>query len=152
MKSMHLANYHDAVAYMSLKIAEIDSANKSITGNPRRILQGTTSPNTVSVQNCNEELITNWEGVDRTQPTQTFTSEEQMTQLGIRGRGILAKIPRIANGGREAPLEEWGGGCGFSRRGRGHGGLGRDVVDEEGMADIITHMDIVYIKTTTIME
>lgn len=100
MKSMHRSNYCEAVVYMSTKAAEINSANKSITVNLRRILQGTTSPTNLSVRNRNGELITSWEGVDLSQPTLTFTVE--MTQLGFRGCGILAELWRIANGGREA--------------------------------------------------
>ncbi len=76
MKAMHRANYHDAVAYMSTKVAEINASNKSIIGKPHKISQGTTTHNTVNVRNRNGELITNWEGVDLRQPTGTFTTEE----------------------------------------------------------------------------
>ena len=58
---MHRANYTDAVAYMSTKIAEINAANKSITGNPRRVSQGTTG-NTTPIRNNNGELITTYAG------------------------------------------------------------------------------------------
>ena len=124
MKSMHRSNYREAVAYMSTKVAEINSANRSITGNLRRISQGTTSPTTVSVRNRNGELITSWEGVDLSQPTRTFTAEE-MTQLGFRGRGVLAELRRIANGGRETNPAGRGPGRGFYRGGRGRGMRGR---------------------------
>ena len=127
MKTMHRANYPDAVAYMSTKIAEINAANKSITGNPRRVSQGTTG-NMTPIRNNNGELITTYAGVDIRNPTRQFTTEE-MTQLGFRGRGILAELRRTVQdrqgNARGGAGRAYGGRWQGRGRGRGRGRGGR---------------------------
>lgn len=128
MKAMYRANYREAVAYMSSKIAEINAANRSITGNPRRVSQAT-NESTVSIRDRNGNVFTSFHDIDLRHPTRHY-SEEEMTALGFRGRAILAELRRIANqdgnnGGRGRGGFGRGGG-GFGRGGRGRGfGRGR---------------------------
>jgi hypothetical protein len=130
MKAMYRANYREAVAYMSSKIAEINAANRSITGNPRRVSQAT-NESTVSIRDRNGNVFTSFHDIDLRHPTRHY-SEEEMTALGFRGRAILAELRRIANqdgnnGGRgRGGFGRGGGGFGRGRRGRGFGrGRGR---------------------------
>lgn len=117
MKTLYRGNYRDAVSYMSSKIGEINAANRSITGNPRRISQaGATLNNTVALRNRNGDLISSWSGVDLRDPTRRFTTEE-MTQLGVRGRGILEDLRRLYRDGGAGNGAGGRGGRGFGRGG-----------------------------------
>jgi hypothetical protein len=130
MKAMYRANYREAVAYMSSKIAEINAANRSITGNPRRVSQATNADSTVSIRDRNGNIFTSFHEVDLRSPTRHY-SDDEMTALGFRGRAILAELRRIANqennnGGRGRGGYGRGGGGGYGRGGRGRGfGRGR---------------------------
>ena len=133
MKAMYRANYQEAVAYMSSKIGEINAANRSITGNPRRVSQAT-NESTVSVRDRNGNLFTSFNDVNLRSPTRHFTDDE-MTALGFRGRAILEELRRIENNrnghshggrGRGGGFGRGGGGYGRGGRGRGFGrGRGR---------------------------
>ena len=133
MKAMYRANYREAVAYMSSKIGEINAANRSITGNPRRVSQAT-NESTVSVRDRNGNLFTSFNDVNLRSPTRHFTDDE-MTALGFRGRAILEELRRIENNrnghnqggrGRGGGFGRGGGGYGRGGRGRGFGrGRGR---------------------------
>lgn len=120
MKAMYRANYREAVAYMSSKIGEINAANRSITGNPRRVSQAT-NESTVSIRDRNGNIFTSFHDVDLRAPTRHFT-EEEMTALGFRGRAILEELRRLENNRNGHARGGRGRGGGF---GRGGGGYGR---------------------------
>ena len=121
MKAMYRANYREAVAYMSSKIAEINAANRSITGNPRRISQ---AESTVSVRDRNGNVFTSFHDVDLRNPTRHY-SDDEMTALGFRGRAILAEMRRIANqDGNSGGRGRGNGGRGYNAGGRGGRGRG----------------------------
>lgn len=118
MKAMYRGNYREAVAYMSSKIGEINAANRSITGNPRRVSQAT-NESSVSVRDSNGNIFTSFHDVDLRHPTRNYT-EDEMTALGFRGRAILKELRRLANEQSGHP-----GGRGRGGYGRGGGGFGR---------------------------
>ena len=123
MKAMYRANYREAVAYMSSKIGEINAANRSITGNPRRVSQAT-NESTVSVRDRNGNLFTSFNDVNLRSPTRHFTDDE-MTALGFRGRAILEELRRIENNRNGHSHGGRGRGGGFGRGGGGYGRGGR---------------------------
>ena len=125
MKAMYRGNYREAVAYMSSKIGEINAANKSITGNPRRVSQAT-NESTVSVRDRNGNIFTSFHDVDLRSPTRHFTDDE-MTALGFRGRAILEELRRLENerNGHSRGGRGRGGGFGRGGGGFGRGGRGR---------------------------
>lgn len=126
MRLLYRNNYRDAVSYLSSKLSEINAANKSITGNPRRISSSSRNSSTVSVRHASGDLITSWYGVDLTNPTRLFTTEE-MRKLGFWGREIMKELRRLSEAGElhNAPTNTGGGGRGYHRGGRsGCGGQG----------------------------
>ena len=125
MKAMYRANYREAVAYMSSKIGEINAANRSITGNPRRVSQAT-NESSISVRDRNGNIFTSFHDVDLRSPTRHYT-EDEMTALGFRGRAILEELRRLENerNGHARGGRGRGGGFGRGNGGYGRGGRGR---------------------------
>ena len=121
MKAMYRGNYREAVAYMSSKIGEINAANKSITGNPRRVSQATDEFSTVSVRDHNGNIFTSFHDVDLRSPTRHYTDDE-MTALGFWGRAILEELRCLENDRNSHARGGRGRGGGY---GRGGGGYGR---------------------------